>query len=299
MKNLPLTTKDIKQSISAAQQVSNYAQASITLIPKLTNVPSWYDNISADITKAQGHSQNWLDVLCPATTSQLPRTITSFNPIFQSKISQVQAIIKQVGTGTISAEQKTQIHSLFASITTALEAQQSLTNYIDTELKDFFNNNNADQATLSQDLVTIKSHDLNGAANITEIQSAMTDHFMNNTILGPCNVIVSIDINISIKINQISSNPQLLAFAFISAFVDHMISNVKAVQIPFQSFLDLWGNVLIHYKTVITDLKNASSDDYIGIIETLDLEQSKKDWQALADFVHQTLPHTRPINTNF
>nr|WP_321232954.1 hypothetical protein [uncultured Psychroserpens sp.] len=292
MKNLPITTKDIKQSISAAQQITNYAQASVTLAPELENVPSWYTKISADIKQTKSHAQHWLDVLCPATTLHLPRTITSFNPTFQSKISQIQSIVKHVGNGTISDEQRLEIKALFESITTALKVQQGVTSSITNELKGFINNSNADQATLTQDLNIIKSNDLNGATNITEMKGIMTDHFMNNTILGPCNVIVSIDINVSIKINQISSNPNLLAFAFISEFVNHMISNVKALQIPLQSFFDLWNIVLLDYQTVITDLNDASTDNYMGVIEALDLEQTKKDWQAIADFIHQTLPNT-------
>ncbi|WP_299337906.1 hypothetical protein [uncultured Psychroserpens sp.] len=285
-----LSTSDVKDTISAAQQISNYAQAAVTLVPNLTDIPQWYKQISVDITTTKDHAQNWLDVLCPDATLHLPRTITAFNPTFQSNISKIQSILSSAENGNVSAEQKTQINNLFDSILSALKVQQNVTDSITKKLKDFIVKANADQATLSNDLNTIKSNDQVDADGILAIQSVMTDHFMNNTILGPCNVIVSLDINVSIKINQINSKPHVLAYAFISQFVDHMISNIKAIQVPLQSFYDLWNTMILDYQTVIEDLNSASADDYVNVIESLDLNQAKKDWQALADFVKQSLP---------
>lgn len=290
MNKFPLSTKDIKDTITAAQQITDYAQASITLVPTIPDPPSWYSTISADISTAQSHSKNWLNVLCPGTTSQMPKTITAFNPIFQSKTAKVLQIVDDI-KGKISDKQKAEIHGLFEDIISAIKAQHSTSTYIAGELKKYIENANQDQSKLTSDLNVIKQHDLKGAANITTIQNIMGEKFMNSTTLGPCNVIVSIDINISIKINQISSNPQLLAYAFISEFIKNMIANIKNIQIPLQSFFDLWNDILVDYQTLISDLNSASDDAYLGFIEKLDLRQAQKDWKTLADFVATTIPN--------
>ena len=117
----------LQAGVTAVSVVTNYAQASLTAVPRVSQPPDWFAPIAKDLLTAQGHAQGWIKTICPAVSSGLPKGIASFNHLFQSSARQIiaaQDAILAAG-GTPTAAQRAQVGSLIDALATALAAQQS------------------------------------------------------------------------------------------------------------------------------------------------------------------------------
>lgn len=148
------------------------------------------------------------------------------------------------------------------------------------------------QTKLSKLVQTIKKNIENSAGEIIKIQSLVTDKFLNSNILGPCNTIVTIDINISIQINEISSDPQLISYIYTQEFINKQVTNLSDSKQYIQDVLDLWSQINLKYDAVLKNIEAAKSDKIIPFLESLDLKNAQSEWAALAKFIHSTFDNS-------
>ena len=284
--DLNKTTECLKLSASTASTVTNYAQATLTAIPKLQNPPSWFAPIQNNLTTAQGHAHNWLKNICPAVTANLPRSIINFSQTFQStseEILGIQQAIESAG-GQPSPQQRAAVGALFDDLAVALGDQEKAVASIQTDIKGHSSDVKTDQDRLASDLGAVSERFVNGSVWIQEMTAAIGDDFLDCSVLGPCIAIAEINLNISLKVGGIGSDPSLFTLVFAKAILKNQIDNSQAAQRAIQGVLDNWTTLKVKNEAVISDLKDAQDSQYINILSQIDLKTAQAQWRQLADF---------------
>ena len=282
-----ISPDDLSNAISQATTVTNYAQASITAVPQLQGSESWMPQIEADVTTAQANAQNWLSNICPAISATMPQQIISFNGDFQTASQEILSILQEINNqpdGLPTADEKNSVNAQLNSLITGLNALQESSNTLLTSIGNFASALNTDQQTLAADLNSVLTQYADGASYVRQISAIIGETFLNSTVLGPCNSIVMVDMNISIKVEQTGCDPDLISIIYIKTILSTQIGNLQASQLSAQLMLDSWNILNKKIAAVITDLGAAADDQYVAFIEQLDIANTQTQWQQLADF---------------
>ena len=282
-----ITSTQVTDSISAAQSVTNYAQAAVTTVPQPDDMPDWFTPINADITVVKTHAQNWLNEICPAISNSIPESIINFNQNFQQSSSGIltllQKIVQQPGSLPTMDQQKL-VNNYLSSIQTNATNQSNVVNTILQNVKKAAANTNSDQQKIASDLNLIATKITSGAASIDQMQTAIGEGFLDNTTLGPCNVIVNINMNIVLKITGMNIDPTIICTVYANAILQNLLNNTQASQKCVQTIVDTWAIMQTKFSDVITDLADVASDQFTAYLQQLDFATAKIQWQQLADF---------------
>lgn len=289
----------LQASANAVATVTNYAQATLTAVPRIDNPPDWYAPIGADLVAAQGRAKGWIGAICPAVTTGLPNSISSFNDLFQSSTRQILALQDAIVAdgGTPSADQRSSVDTLIGALSSAFAAQQANTNVIGQEVTGYSSAIKADQDKLGTDLGTVSARFASGGDWIQQITTAIGETFLQATQLGPCSAIVMIDMNISLKIGGINADPTVITLVLAKAIVENQLTNAPVAEAAVQAIVDFWGSLAAKAQAVASDLKNAADNRYIAILSEIDFKVAQTQWQQLADFA-ATLTNPSDPNPN-
>lgn len=288
-----INQQQLTQTTSAALLVTRYAQAIVTVIPTPTGLPDWYAPISADITTAQTHAQGWLDTLCPAVSTTVPGTIISFNAAFQTASAGILAVLQQISqqpAGLPSPAQQQAVNTFLTGIQAAASEQKNTVDGIVQQVNAFAAATNADQNRIAADLNVVATHITAAAGSIDQLQAIISESFLDGQDLGPCNVIVMINVQVSLKISGLNPDPTVISTVYAQAMLQNLLGNVQAAQTPLQLVLDGWSIMENKFAAVLTDLADASADELVPALQTLDFEAAQLQWQQLADFAATLVP---------
>lgn len=288
----PTTTQnDVQQAINAVQSVTNYAQASVTAIPDIPGTQGWQVAIQQDIETAQNHGQNWINNICPAASSGIPSSIVSFNNSFQTIAAQLASILGEIGNqngGIPTAQQRSAVDSQFDQLAAAAGTVQQSVKGLSDQVAQYTSDTNSDQKTLGNDVNTAVAQISNGASQVAQISGAIGENFLDMQQLGPCSVIVNIDMNIQMKVTETGADQGLIAAIYTKIILESIISDVQMAQKSVQDIHDAWVILQGKIAAVQSDLKDASNDQYQAQFEQLDIQTAASQWQQLAAFA-QTL----------
>jgi hypothetical protein len=286
-----ISQDDLSNTISAANSVTNYAQAVVTAVPRITQPPAWYVPISDHLQAAQAHAQNWISNICPAVSNNIPQSIVDFNSTFsndcQILLITLQAINNEPQSYPTAAQRNT-VASNMADILSNIKHQQAVVAAAQKAVLDYATELNNDQNTLAADLNTVASKFTSGQASVSQMQATIGESFLDSSTLGPCNVIVNIDMNISFKVASLNLDETIITTVYAQAILQNQIGNTQAAQRAVQTIVDAWSILVQKYTAVISDLNDAADDEYAAMLAQLDLQTAQQQWQQLSDFA-QTL----------
>jgi hypothetical protein len=289
-----LSQGDLSNATSQATTVTNYAQASITAVPQLQGSESWMPQVEKDVAAAQSNALNWLSNICPAMSAGMPREVISFNSDFQTASRQILSTLQEIISqpdGLPTSNQKDSVNAQLNTLVTKLTVLQDSANALLLSIGSFATALNTDQQRLAADLNTVLTQYAEGASFVRQISAIIGESFLNSTVLGPCNAIVMVDMNISLKVEQTGCPPDLISVIYIKTILGTQISNIQASQLSAQLILDSWNILNKKIAAVITDLGAASDDKYVAFIEQLDIINTQTQWQQLANYAQTLLPN--------
>ncbi|PWN57953.1 HBL/NHE enterotoxin family protein [Chryseobacterium viscerum] len=291
-RNPDISQEDLKQTASSATVVTNYAQASITAVPVLRNMPDWYVPINTDIKTVQGNSRNWISQICPRISRQIPQTIIDFNGQFQRSghnLGNIFGAISKQPSGKPTIAQRKSVTDLLSDILAQVNTQQKNVTETLSAVSAYVTTVNNNQQMLANDLSIATSKFLDGAKSVAEMTAVIGENFIDNNILGPCSVIVNINMNISLKVSGLNINPALITIIYAKAILENQLGNMRLSQLAVQNILDAWAITHKKFELVISDLNDAADDDYASCFKQLDFEVAQRQWQQLADFAQNLM----------
>ena len=289
--DLDKTKAYLKSSASAASTVTNYAQATVTAVPQLEDPPAWFAPIQNNLTAAQGHAQNWLEKICPAVTADVPQGIINFNDTFQSKSEQILEVLQAIENdgGQPTAQQRATIDALFGDLAIAISDQEKTVGSMQTSIKAYSSDVKTDQDRLASDLGAVSERFVNGHAWVQQMTAAIGDTFLDCNVLGPCIAIAEINLNISVKVGGIGSDPSLITLVFAKAILENQINNSQAAQRAIQDVLGTWTTLKFKNEAVLSDLNDAQDSQYINVLSQVDVKTAQAQWRQLADFAQSLM----------
>lgn len=291
MANLVPDTSTIERrlnaSVSAATAVTNYAQASVTAVPVIHDPPSWYGPCQADLDTAQTHAKYWLETLCPATTSGIPKAIESYGTVFQTEattiLSAIATIEKQKGLKP-TPEQRKEVLGGLGTLLAALQKQHAAVAGWQGDLKTYTSDVQSDHDRLAQDVSMAAEKFVEGEKWIQEIQASLSEGFLDSQVLGPCNAIVTIKLDVSIKVTESGANPALFVLLYAKAILTNQADNVGQEGAALGDVLDSWQTLLAKLEAVTQDVKDADDGDLLAVVQQAQLDTARNQWKELSAF---------------
>ena len=287
MLNPNLTQADLQQALNSATSVTNFAQAIVTAIPSISDPPSWYGPIQADISAAQTRAQNWIDNTCPAVTKTIPGAIIAFNGSFQSATTQLLNLLNEIDNQPGSkptAAQRSTVSTQINNLISAVETQQKSVEQVRTQVAGYTASTNSDQQKIATDLGAATAKFTNGASAVSQVSAALGENFLDSQQLGPCNVIVNVNFNVSIKVDEVGADPTLVTTIYAKAILENVVNNVQGAQKAVQTVYDAWGILQSKFTAVLTNLNDATDDSYADDFKQLDIQTAQAQWQQLTTY---------------
>ena len=282
------TKARVQASMAAATAVTQNAQATVTVVPILTDPPDWFVPIQNDLLKSQDHSNDWLNRICPAVNGGIPAQLVTFNHAFQSSSSPILDVLNAAGAGaSLTADQRGTVDTALAALSGAVAAQEQSVLSLLATIKSYFVTLAGDQDALQADLGIVTQQFADSHVWIQEMSAAMGETFLESNVLGPCMAIVQIDEHVQLQLGGIGTDPTLNALVLAKAILQNQAANDGTTLQAVQAVLDSWTTLKVKFEAVIADLKDAASDDrYLAVLTQLDLATARTQWQQLADFAN-------------
>ena len=292
------TRARLQTCTAAATTVAKHAQATVTTIPRIPNPPGWFQPIAADLKAAQDHAKDWLRRLCPAISRGMPDGLQGFNDAFQTATGDVLDVLDSVGEGdALTDGQRAQVDAALSDLTAALTSREQAVTTLLADVKTYFTTINGDQDKLQADLGVVSAQFADSGKWIEQLDTVFTASFLDDNVLGPCTVIVSVNVDVTLRLGQTGADPTFNTLVIAKAILRSQIGNFTEAQQALGDILDTWTTYRLKIGAVVSDLKDASADDqYLAILSRLDLKTAQRQWQQLADFAAAANP-TNPNDT--
>ncbi len=271
-------------------QLTNYAQAALTAIPKLKQPPDWFRSVQPHIADAQQHANEWKYELCPQSTVTLPQGILAYNSTFQTVSQQLLTLLQDIEAspgGEPSSEQQLYGNAKFTQLVDALTKQQQAVKQLEQQLAAFHQDIVEDHLVLSEDVIEAQTHFAEGHSWVNIIKQQLTTDYLDCQQLGPCRSIVQIKMDININIQGTGADPTVITIVFIQTFLKQLVQEQEQLAPALQGMLVMWGTVNNKYAAVLADLKQAQGEAYTHILKQIDLETARQQWAQLAAFTEQ------------
>jgi len=285
--NIDTTQKQLQTAYDSTSAVTNYAQASITGVPKVHNPSSWFLAMAKDIQTAQEHAGRWIKNTCPAVTITVPCSVIQFSRSFDAAASKLlvllQAIESQPGQSP-TGEQRQQVDEIFSGLLGETQQQSQAVQFLQGQISDFFRQLTADHTALTDDLSAAEALFAEGKKWVKNLQSVIGEDFINSQAMGPCHSIVEIKIEITMAVQSSGADTDLAILVLVEAVLKNLVSNQAGVTPAIQNILDLWTTLVVKIESVITDLRKAEGEDYASVLKQIDLMVARNQWKQAADF---------------
>jgi len=285
-----LTEASVAGSRSAAEAVSENAQASISLVPKLDEMPSWFAPIQGAIDTAQGKSKTWLKKICPAVSIGLPQAIVNYNSDFKLGSARILNTLKAIGDGTPTSAQKSTIEDALTQLLGAAQKQAGQAASVSSDLTACMTGLVQDVNALGNAIGTLEAKLADGNQYVQQVKQAIGESFIDvESKLSPCEVIVTINVDIQVSVDMTGAPQPAIAVVIAQTLVAALDGNVKNAMDPLQIVLNSWGTLQSKIAAVIADLKSVQ-DDYVGFLGQFDLESAQAQWSQLSEYAAGLLP---------
>lgn len=285
-----LTTQSVNHSRNAVQTVSQFAQASITLVPQLNGMPSWFAPIQNVIDTAQGHSQNWLQSICPAVSLGLPQAIVDYNQEFQTGSQKILDTLDEIGSSQPTGDQKSAISTALNSLLDAAQKQATAAATTKTDLSQYMTGLVQDVNALGDAIGTLEASLANGSQYVQTLKNTIGENFVDvESKLSPCNVIVMMNMNIEVSVSMTGAPQPAIAAVLAQSLIGMLDSNVKNTMDSLQVVLDSWGTLQAKINAVISDLQSVGND-YASFLQQFDLATAQTQWDQLSSYAESLLP---------
>jgi hypothetical protein len=285
-----LTTASVEGSRSAVEVVSENAQASISLVPKLDEMPSWFAPIQGAIDTAQGQSKNWLKKICPAVSIGLPQAIVNYSSEFQRGSARILNTLEAIGSGTPTSAQKSAIEDALTQLLGAAQKQAGQAASVTSDLTAYVTRLVQDVNALGNAIGTLEAKLADGNQYVQQVKQAIGESFIDvESQLSPCEVIVTINVDIQVSVDTTGAPQPAIAVVIAQALVAAVDDNVKNAMEPLQIVLDSWGTLQSKIAAVIADLKSVQ-DGYVSFLQQFDLESAQTQWSQLSGYAAGLLP---------
>ncbi|MGJ8618349.1 MAG: hypothetical protein ACSHWS_16020 [Sulfitobacter sp.] len=285
-----LTSANIDTSRTAVEAVSDYAQASISLVPKLDDMPIWYAPIQTAVSAAQSQSKTWLDTICPAVTTGLPVEIIRFNKTFETESAKILKVLDDAGAGAPTAAQKQAVSDALKCILADTQKFADQAANVRAQIATYTKQLMADVDALGGAISTLEEHLTDGRQYVQKLKQIYASNFINiENRISPCNVIVMLDMNISIKVTETSAPTQAIAIVMAQTLVGAVDHNVKQTMPPLQVVMDSWGTLQAKINAILSDLDSVSTD-FAGFLKQFDFQAAQEQWGELSDYATELVP---------
>lgn len=285
--DIDTTQKQLQTAYDSTSAVTNYAQATLTVVPKVHNPPSWFLSTAKGIQAAQEHAGGWMKNTCPAVSVTVPCSVIQFSRSFDAAASKLlvllQAIESQTGQSP-TGEQRQQVDEIFSGLLGETQQQSQTVQFLQGQISDFFRQLTADHTALSDDLSAVEAMFAEGRKWVQNLQAVIGEDFINSQAIGPCHSIVEIKIEITMAIQSSGADTDLAILVLAEAVLKNLVSNQADVTPAIQNILDLWATLAIKIESVITDLRKAEGENYANILKQIDLMVARDQWKQAADF---------------
>jgi hypothetical protein len=290
------TRARLQTCTAAATTVTKHAQATITAVPRIPNPPDWFGPVAADLKAAQDHAKDWVRRLCPAVNGGIPAGLNDFNDAFQTATGDVLDVLDSAGDGdALTDAQRTQVESALSDLTAALTSREQAVTALLGDVKTYFTTINGDQDKLQADLGMVSAQFADSGKWIQQLDTVFSATFLDGNVLGPCTVIANINVDVTLRLGETGADPAFNTLVIAKAILQNQIGNFAEAQRALGDILDTWTTYRLKIAAVVSDLKDASTDDqYVAILSRLDLKTAQRQWQQLADFA----AGANPINQN-
>jgi flagellar biosynthesis chaperone FliJ len=259
-------------------------------VPDITASYPWLEEIKEHIKISQNQGGDWLKNICPTVTKAVPDGIISFSSTFEDAASKILGILEQIQKNPRGIPDDSQIqnaNSQFAYLVSEIQKISDTVSAVQSQIEGFFNEVVNNRSTLYEDVSTAQAKFEDGLKWVQDLHAVIGDDFLNCQVMGPCNSIVLINMDISFKAQSLGADPSIITLVFIEAILKKQISNQKNVVPAIQNVLDMWTTLLEKTESVITDLKDAQGERYTDILKRIDLGVAKIQWKQLADYVRK------------
>jgi hypothetical protein len=281
------TEQHIQLAYDSTVAITNYAQGSITAVPKVLNPPSWFSETQKHIDEMQALSNSWLKEICPDSREAIPFAIADFNDTFASASSKILEVLTQIENqpGEIPTDsQKSSVDEQTAILNKGVDQAIAAVSDLKKQIADFFTKLENSHSTLSNDLDYAAGKFMEGKKWIQELSACIGEHYLTSQVMGPCISIVEIDMNISIKVQEFGANPTIITLVYIQAILKDQTSRQASISDAVENILDLWTTLATKLEAVKKDLDNAEGKDYTDILKQIDFEVAQTQWQQVTDF---------------
>ncbi len=285
---------NLSSAMAAATTVTNFAQATIAAVPEVSAPPDWFTPIQSDLDTSSAHASDWVETICPSVHTGVPQSIVDFNGVFLDASQWVINLLAEINAQPRSlptAQQRAEVTDSLKRILDSIEAQQNAVGNVEKSIKQYSSDIKADQDRLQADLGVAKEKFTDSHVWVTQLDSILQDNFLNSNILGPCNAIVMIDLNVSLKVQGTGCDSTLITLAYAEAILENQISNSSQAQNSVQALVDLWATFFGKCQAVVSDLQDASDEDFASIMAAVDLATAQSQWKQLSDFAQTMMPN--------
>jgi hypothetical protein len=147
------TKGSLTSGFDAANLITAYAHAlqNVYLTPATTPAEAWYNDLAANIAKAQDHAAVWIKDIGPKVTATVPQTIISYDQIYSTATDDILSILNDIlnnQSGKATPEQIQYLKDLINAQLQELGIQKNAIIQIKTDLQKFSDDLNNDHKTL-------------------------------------------------------------------------------------------------------------------------------------------------------
>jgi len=272
------TESQLKQQVSAAQEVTQYCQAVTTLVPAYAEAVTDPD-LQTMLQTVQTDTQNWSNSLCAAFTQQIPGQFVSFSETFAAAAARLSSDSQTLLSNPNDTTARSDLLDRLQTLLGQLQQIGQQVSDLQTQLVAFETTTQDDHTLIANGLSKLASDVPHGSAIIQAVQANLGVSFFSSQQLSPCIAIIQIDAQVSLKVTETAASaPEVIPFVLAQSLLTSLQTNNEHATAALSNILNIWQSLSTKYESVITDITNAESSQLGGIVQQLDIQAAATAW---------------------
>lgn len=264
---------DIESCHAAAANMMYFAKSCTHELILMEGVPEWCAEIGEPISHARELAATCMNHTCPYIMRGIALSVTDFNLTFQLLGNFFQNTIKEISCqdGLPVRNQRQYIDGLLADLinTVAVQQKQMIllrqkVNAIAVQMDDCYKRLSAGLRAIS-----VEHEDIQQL--VDRIKPLAGNDLLQANMLSPA--------------NWLKSETALFVPVFVYVMFEQMMTEIRSAQCSIQAIVDAWATVKKKYTIIITELDDASDEEYTECLYCMNLETARHQWQKLSDNV--------------
>lgn len=281
------TEGQLQQQVAAAQVVSQYCQAVVTLVPAYAAAIT-DPTLTQTLTTVETDAQTWPSSLCSAYTQQVPSLFVTFGGTFAAAAAALSEDAQTLLANPAEPGARGDLLQRLQSLLTSLQGLGQTATGLQSQLVAFDETVQHDHTAIVDAQSRLAASLPNGGTIVEAVQSSLGLSFFSAQQLSPCVAIVQIDSDVSLKIVEVSQSapevvPVVLAQALLTALQQQNEQAIAALS----AILETWQALIAKYQAVIQQLTQAEESQLGSVVQQLDIQTAAVDWSQLAQFAAQ------------